>query len=171
MRRMEILLATLALLAAACSTADASNDTGATATTDQPSTTIAEVPTATSTVPEAAAGGVLIVADSSLGSILSDGDGNTLYLFTPDTQGESVCYDQCEAAWPPVVDELQPGDGVDGALLGAVARTDGSQQVTYNGWPLYYFANDSAPGDINGQGLNDVWYVVSAEGDAIGLDG
>ncbi|MDH5372750.1 MAG: hypothetical protein OEX97_07385, partial [Acidimicrobiia bacterium] len=43
--------------------------------------------------------------------------------------------------------------------------------VTYNGWPLYYFANDSAPGDINGQGLNDVWYVVSAEGDAIGLDG
>ena len=58
-------------------------------------------------------------------------------------------------------------DGVDEALLGTASRTDGSSQVTYNGWPLYYFAADSAPGDINGQGVNDVWWVVDPSGDAI----
>jgi predicted lipoprotein with Yx(FWY)xxD motif len=55
--------------------------------------------------------------------------------------------------------------------MGSVARTDGSEQVTYNGWPLYYFANDAAPGDTNGQGVNEVWYVLDAAGDGIGLGG
>jgi len=114
---------------------------------------------------------VVTVGDSSLGSILVDGDGNTLYLFTPDEQGESVCYDQCEANWPPLVDETGAGDGIDGSLLGTAPRTDGTEQVTYNGWPLYYFANDNAPGDTNGQGLNDVWYVLTPAGEGIGLGG
>ncbi|MDH3261522.1 MAG: hypothetical protein OEM81_07905 [Acidimicrobiia bacterium] len=164
MRRFGILLAIMALVAAACSTASASNET---TTTSQATTTTTQAP-ATTTQPEAA-GGVVMVADSALGSILVDGDGNTLYLFTPDNQGESVCYDQCEANWPPLVDDIQAKDGVDGSLLGTAPRTDGSHQVTYNGWPLYYFANDAAPGDTNGQGINDVWYTVSPEGDAIGL--
>jgi predicted lipoprotein with Yx(FWY)xxD motif len=111
----------------------------------------------------------LRLASTDLGDILSDSDGNTLYLFVPDAQGESVCYDQCEAAWPPLVGDVNAGDGVDGSLLGTAERTDGSVQVTYDGWPLYYFANDAAPGDTNGQGLNDVWYVVDAAGDAVGL--
>ena len=113
----------------------------------------------------------MTVADSTLGSILVDGDGNTLYLFTPDNQGESVCYDQCEAAWPPLLDPIEAGDGITASLLGTAPRTDGTEQITYNGWPLYYFANDTAPGDINGQGINDVWYVLTPNGDAIGLDG
>jgi predicted lipoprotein with Yx(FWY)xxD motif len=109
----------------------------------------------------------IVLAENDLGSVLTDADGNTLYLFDPDAQGESVCYDQCETAWPPLVADATAGEGVDEALLGTAPRTDGSTQVTYNGWPLYYFANDAAPGDINGQGVNDVWWVVDAAGDAI----
>lgn len=160
MRRIGTLLAILALGAAACTTADASNEGDETTTTEA---------TTTTETPEV--GAVLAVADSSLGPILVDGDGNTLYLFTPDNQGESVCYDQCEAAWPPLVDDFAAGDGIDAALLGTAPRADGTDQVTYNGWPLYYFANDTAPGDVNGQGVNDVWYVLSPDGQGIGLDG
>jgi predicted lipoprotein with Yx(FWY)xxD motif len=108
---------------------------------------------------------VIVIGGSQVGAILTDGDGNTLYIFEPDAQGESVCYDQCEAAWPPLVEEAAAGDGV--SLLGTTERTDGSVQVTYNGWPLYYFANDAAPGDTNGQGINDVWWVADAEGNAV----
>lgn len=170
MRRMGILLATLVFTATACSTSDASTETtrAPTRTTDAPTPTT-QAPTAPAETEST--GGLVTVAESPLGSILVDGDGNTLYLFTPDQQGESVCYDQCEASWPPLVDEVLAGDGVDAASLGSVARTDGSQQVTYNGWPLYYFANDAAPGDTNGQGINDVWYVLDGTGEAVGLGG
>jgi predicted lipoprotein with Yx(FWY)xxD motif len=109
------------------------------------------------------------VASSDLGDILVDGDGNTLYVFEPDAQGASTCYDSCEGNWPPLVGDVAAGDGVDGSLLGTAARTDGTDQVTYNGWPLYYFAHDAAPGDVNGQGVGDVWYVVSPAGDAVGM--
>jgi predicted lipoprotein with Yx(FWY)xxD motif len=165
------------MVAAACTSSDA--DESATTNppaTAAPSTTTTEAPTtttteaSTTTKPEAAAG-LVALADSSLGSILVDGDGNVLYLFTPDEQGESVCYDECAGFWPPLVGEFAAGDGVDAALMGSVARTDGSEQVTYNGWPLYYFANDAAPGDTNGQGVNEVWYVLDAAGDGIGLGG
>lgn len=170
MRRLAIPLAALVLLTAGCTGA---GETGGTTTTSEATTTSTQPTTTTqatttSTQAQAPLGAVVLVADSSLGSILVDRDGNTLYLFTPDEQGESVCYDQCEANWPPLVGEVEAGDGVNGSLLGLAPRQDGSEQVTYNGWPLYYFANDAAPGDVNGQGVNDVWYVVSPEGDAIG---
>ena len=117
----------------------------------------------------AANGATVAIGSSGLGDLLVDGDGNTLYLFTPDGQGPSVCYDDCAGAWPPLVGEVAAGEAVDGSLLGTVPRTDGGDQVTYNGWPLYYFASDAGPGDTNGQGLNDVWFVVSAAGDGIGM--
>ena len=60
------------------------------------------------------------------------------------------------------------GDGLDAGLLGTTERTTGDTQATYNGWPLYYFGGDAAAGDTNGQGINEVWYVVDAAGDAIG---
>ena len=170
MRRPAILLAILALVAAACTAADASSETDETTTTTiQATTTTTEV--TTTTTGAVAAGPVVTVAASTLGSILVDGDGNTLYLFTPDEQGASVCYDECAAAWPPLVDDFAAGDGLDATLLSTAPRTDGTDQITYNGWPLYYFANDAAPGDVNGQAANDVWYVLSPEGDGIGLDG
>jgi predicted lipoprotein with Yx(FWY)xxD motif len=67
--------------------------------------------------------------------------------------------------------DVVAGDGVDAGLLGSAPRNDGIEQATYNGWPLYYFVNDAVPGDVNGQGVNDVWYVLDAAGSGIGIDG
>lgn len=112
-------------------------------------------------------------ASTDLGTILVDGRGMTLYLFTQDTQdsGKSTCEGPCLAAWPPLLGEPQAGTGVDAALLGTLVRSDGSTQVTYNGWPLYFWAQDSAPGDTTGQGVNQVWWVLDAAGDAVGMSG
>lgn len=119
------------------------------------------------TQPEEAEGG-LAVAQSGLGEILVDGDGNTLYMFTPDDQGDSTCYGECADTWPPVSGDLaSAGEGIDAALVGTVERDDGSTQATYNGWPLYYFAPDSAPGDTQGQGVGGVWFVLGPDGEPI----
>lgn len=117
----------------------------------------------------AGVGMIVNIADSKLGKILVDVNGMTLYLFTKDTNGESTCYDTCATNWPPLLSKEKPraGEGVDEALLGTVARTDGSLQVTYNKMPLYYFAKDKAPGDTTGQDVNNVWYMVSPEGKAV----
>lgn len=106
------------------------------------------------------------VGTTSLGEVLVDADGMTLYMFDPDEQGESTCYDDCAVAWPPLLTEGAPsaGEGADDALLGTVERTDGTQQVTYDGWPLYLFAQDADEGDVNGQSLNGVWWVLDADG-------
>lgn len=158
------LVIALMLLLAACG----GDDTGSTTTAGATETTAA--PAGTAAAPTTEAGGEQVVlASSDLGEILVDGAGATLYLFEPDAQGPSTCYNACESNWPPLVGEVSAGDGVDGSLLGSVARNDGSEQVTYDGWPLYYFAGDAVAGDANGQGLNDVWYVVSAAGTAIGM--
>lgn len=119
------------------------------------------------TVAEAATGLALTVSDNALGTILVDGEGNTLYLFIPDGQGDSTCYDSCEATWPSLTGDFSAGDGVDAALIGSTIRADGTEQITYNDWPLYYFTGDAAPGDANGQGLNDVWFVISPVGEAV----
>ena len=85
----------------------------------------------------------------------------------PDAQGVSNCLDSCAATWPPLSGPAAAGAGADEALLGTSDRADGSVQVTYNGWPLYHFASDAAPGDTNGQGVGDVWYLVDAQGNAV----
>jgi predicted lipoprotein with Yx(FWY)xxD motif len=110
-----------------------------------------------------------MTAESSLGSILVDGDGMTLYMFMPDNAGPSTCTGECLAAWPALTGPATAGTGADAAMLGTAARPDdGTEQVTYNAWPLYHFAQDKAPGDVTGQGLNDKWYVVDATGKPIG---
>src|SRR5688572_25910109 len=114
--------------------------------------------------------GTVAVADSDLGSILVDAEGITLYRFDNDTDGESTCYDDCEANWPPLLiegDSPAAGEGADESLLGTTERTDGTVQVTYAGQPLYYFAGDEAAGDVNGQAVGDIWWVVAADGAAI----
>ncbi len=118
---------------------------------------------------DAAAAPVVRVEDSDLGRILVDADGRTLYVFLPDEQGASTCYDDCEANWPPLTVEGDPagGDGVDGSMLGTAEREDGSAQVTYDGWPLYRFASDATADDVNGQGVGGVWYVISPDGEPI----
>ncbi|WP_298458609.1 hypothetical protein [uncultured Cellulomonas sp.] len=109
-------------------------------------------------------------ATTSLGEVLVDGDGMTLYMFDPDAEtGESTCYDDCAVAWPPLLTEGEAtvGEGLDDSLLGTVERTDGTTQVTYGDWPLYLWQNDTAPGETTGQAVNDVWWVVGTDGEPI----
>ncbi len=122
--------------------------------------------------PSAAAGGTIALATNPLGEIIVDGEGMTLYAFTPDTAGESTCYDDCATAWPPLLATdaaaISAGAGLDATKLTTVDRTDGTKQVKYGDWPLYFFAEDAAAGDTKGQGLFDRWYVVDAAGELIG---
>jgi predicted lipoprotein with Yx(FWY)xxD motif len=106
------------------------------------------------------------VANSQFGPILADAQGRTLYGFAKDTQGKSTCYNACATAWPPVVAQVQPqaGQGLNPALLSAVPRQDGSMQVIYGKWPVYYFAKDQQAGQTNGQGVQGVWWLVGANG-------
>ena len=108
------------------------------------------------------------------GEFLADADGRTLYMFTADTQGESsACYDACAEAWPPLLVSGEPSAAsaaVDEGMLGTLERRDGSMQVTYNGWPLYYFQRDQGPGSVEGQdvhGFDGEWYLVSPDGTQI----
>jgi len=107
--------------------------------------------------------------ETDLGTILTDAEGLTLYMFGADENGQSTCYEECAATWPALTVDGEPvaGEGLDDSKLGTSERTDGTVQATYGGLPLYYFASDTAPGDTNGQGLSDIWYVVSPEGEPI----
>lgn len=106
-------------------------------------------------------------AESDLGTILVDGEGKTLYIFTQDSPGKSTCEAECLATWPALPGDAQAGDGVDASLLDSIKRSDGSTQATYDDWPLYYFAQDAAAGDLNGQGVSNVWYVLGPDGTVI----
>lgn len=135
------------------------------------------VPTDAATEEPGAGAPTVNVSESTThGPILVDGEGMSLYLFMADTQnsGVSTCGDDdgCATEWPPLLSEGDPvaGDGVDSALLSTITREDGSVQVTYNGWPLYFFAGDTAAGDTNGQGIDEfggLWYLVNPAGEAI----
>lgn len=158
--------ATTATSEATTSTAKAASTTAAPASSSTTAAGGAATTAAARVFPETP--GTIALADSSLGTILVDGEGNALYLFLPDKQADSTCYDKCEAAWPVTGKADGVGAGLDASLLGTTTRSDGSIQATYNKWPLYYFVNDKAPGDVNGQTLNDAWYVLDAKGNAIG---
>jgi len=121
----------------------------------------------------AAAGLTLALADdATLGSFVTGANGMSLYIFTPDTATTSACVDQCEANWPPLTvaaaSDATAGSGVTGTI-GTITRADGTIQVTLGGHPLYYFANDKAAGDLNGQGLNDKWYAAGPDGAGLGM--
>lgn len=109
------------------------------------------------------------IAETSLGTILVGGDGTTLYMFDPDEQGASTCYDECADNWPPVtVDgDTVGGESIDEEMLGTTEREDGSRQVTYNDWPLYRWIQDDEPGAVSGQGVEGVWWVVGPDGTPI----
>lgn len=107
---------------------------------------------------------VQVASNEQFGDILVGPDGMTLYIFTNDQPGVTNCYDQCAVNWPPLMlAEGQPltgGAGVTGEL-GTTERTDGGRQVTYNGWPLYYWVQDTAPGQTSGHLVNNVWFVAT----------
>ncbi len=110
--------------------------------------------------------GVVAVAATSLGDVLVDGTGRTLYAFTKDAAGQpSACEAGCATAWPPVLaDSPTAGSGADAAKLSVIARKDGAKQVAYDGHLLYTYATDRKAGDVTGQKVNGVWFVVAGTG-------
>jgi len=104
---------------------------------------------------------------SKLGMILVDGRGHTLYALTMDSPGVSTCSGSCLETWPPLLHQGAPiaGDGVQSSSIGTMSRSDGGEQITYNGKPLYTYSGDQTAGDLNGQGKGGVWFAVTVEGD------
>jgi predicted lipoprotein with Yx(FWY)xxD motif len=118
---------------------------------------------------------IVSVAQSSLGRIIVDGRGRSLYLFEKDLKGTSSCNGACVAAWPPLTSSSKPraGGGVRAGLLGWIKRKDGRWQVTYKGHPLYTFVKDTQRGQTNGEGVDAFgaeWYVVSPAGAKVQTD-
>jgi predicted lipoprotein with Yx(FWY)xxD motif len=118
---------------------------------------------------------VTVAQSDKHGAYLANAAGRALYLFTADQQGHgqtkavSTCDDACAAVWPPLLTKDKPkaGKQVQNSLLGTVPRKDGATQVTYNGWPLYYFSRDQGPGETQGQdihGFGGEWYLVTPKG-------
>jgi predicted lipoprotein with Yx(FWY)xxD motif len=144
----------VALFVAACGNSSSSGDT-----TSESST-------------QGASGAVLGVASTSLGDVLVDGQGLTVYMLTADSSKHSSCSSDCLEYWPVVAAPSSGAPSVSdiSAALGVTKSTSGESMLTANGWPLYTFANDQAPGDVNGQGMQSfggTWYVLSPAGEPI----
>ena len=105
---------------------------------------------------------------TAFGNVLSASNGMTLYFFTRDVAGASECNGGCVTNWPPLLAEnftVEPG--LDQTLFSTITRDDGNDQVTYKGWPLYFFANDNAAGDVNGEDVGGAWYVAKPDYDIL----
>jgi predicted lipoprotein with Yx(FWY)xxD motif len=167
--RLAVALAVIALALAGC--AGSTTDSGSSSTPDAGASS-APPPATTPAAEEPGAAGTadLAVATTSLGDIVVDAKGMSLYIFDKDTAGSgtSSCSGQCLVNWPPLhaTSETPTVDGVTGEV-GTITGTDGQPQVTLNGLPLYYFIGDAAPGDVNGQAVQDIWWVVAPSGEAI----
>lgn len=134
-------------------------------------------------LPEINAGNVTLTENATLGNILTDGNGVTLYFFSNDADGQSACSGGCLDAWPVFyAADLQVGAGLDINDFDVITGTDGNNQTTYKGWPLYYFAPNGdavieAAGATAGEGVGNVWFVAKpdytvmlASGQLTGLD-
>lgn len=152
MRNRSTLLAALVVVLVACGGGD---DTAADDTT-----------TTTGPADEAGVPGVE-VADTSLGPVLVGPDGMTLYGFTVDDPGVSNCYDECAGTWPALPGDTPVGEDLDDSLFAVAERDDGTTQLVVGDWPLYHFAGDSAPGDVNGHGVQGVWFAITADGELV----
>ncbi|MFJ8666341.1 SCO0930 family lipoprotein [Streptomyces sp. NPDC093600] len=116
----------------------------------------------------AAPAGQLVASDTKrLGKVVTDSKGFTLYRFDKDSASppRATCEGDCAVAWPVVSPEgAKPPAGVDPSLLGEVTRADGSKQLTLDGWPMYRYAKDIQPGDLNGQGVGGTWFAAAPDG-------
>ena len=164
---LAAIFAVAAIAVAACSSGGGAS----------PSAAAAASPSAAAPAASAAASGgaieVKAVEDAKLGAYLVGPDGKTLYVFTKDTGGKSVCNGDCAKNWPPLTVEgdaaVKAGEGVTGKFA-TVKRDDGTTQVTYEGAPIYYWAKDTKPGDVTGQGVGGVWFVAAVAGGPGGAD-
>ena len=131
-----------------------------------PTTTTPASSASASATPMASTQTAPVTAGStSLGPVLVDASGMTLYGRTTDTNGTPTCTGACATAWPPVtVAGPSLPSGLDAKVFSVVARPDGSYQLRAGTWPLYRFAGDAAPGDVNGQGSGGIWFAVMPTG-------
>jgi predicted lipoprotein with Yx(FWY)xxD motif len=145
--------AAIAVLAAACGSAQSASTTTSAASTGS-GVSAKSIKLASSTLP-------------GVGSVLTGPNGKTLYYFTTDSSTSTSCTGQCAVVWPPLVVPTGAsavlGSGASGTL-GTVMRPDGSNQVTYKGHLLYYYEGDTAPGQDKGQGLDGTWFVATTSG-------
>lgn len=172
--RWILLIAFVALVAAACGGAPAQEDGEQTTTTTAPATTTTAEDSATDTTEGMTDDGSTTMAaedmngvhvsETDLGEVLVGPDGLTLYVFTADSNGTSTCYDACADLWPPVPADVEISSDLDQSIFSTTARDDGSEQLTVNGMPLYWYTPDESPGDTMGQAFNDVWFVVDPTG-------
>lgn len=104
---------------------------------------------------------IKVMTKDGIGSYLTDAEGKTLYWFKRDMPGVSNCTGPCVEKWPLFYREaIAPVEGTTAADFATLNRADGKEQTTFRGYPLYYWINDAKPGDTNGHGINDVWYVI-----------
>ena len=164
--RILVGLAAAGALLAACGSSNSSKPSAAAPAPPPPSAATSPAP-----APAAAAGASVSVkaATSPLGQILVGPDGRTLYAFTNDTQAKSTCTGTCAEAWPPAVVAASwtVAPGLDSGIFSTVARDDGTEQLTAGQFPLYYFSGDARPGDVNGQGSGNVWFVVDTKAQVV----
>ena len=156
----QALLAVLAVLAlialAGCGGSSATSSSGSGSTT---LTSAGASPSSSS--------GVVVVAtgSTSLGTVLTNAQGFTLYYFKPEQGSKVVCASEsaCNSAWPPVITNTGTPAAPSGATgtFGTVTLPNGSSEVTYNGWPLHTYSGDSASGQTNGQGIGGQWFVAT----------
>lgn len=130
--------------------------------------TVKEMQTETDSTKETAAKeekaeSLQMLENEATGEYLADSKGMTLYYFKKDEPGKSNCAGDCLANWPPFTQkEFEVPDQFDKEDFETIKREDtGVEQVTYKGYPLYYFAKDKVEGDVNGQGVKDVWFTVN----------
>jgi predicted lipoprotein with Yx(FWY)xxD motif len=162
---------TCALVLAACGSASSSSTSSTAAATPAAAATTSSTTSTTSTA--AAAGGITIGTSKAHGqTYLTGASGRSIYLWVADKGDMSSCSGACAQAWPPVTTTAKPaaGSGVTAADLGTTKRSDGSEQVTYKGHPLYYFVADKTAGSTAGQGSDSFgakWWLVAPSGSAI----
>ena len=152
---------------------------------------VATTPPAMATTPPAVGSSGSMATPSgpaaiNLGPFLVDSRGMAIYVNSKDTPNTSTCTGNCATIWLPVLTVGAPTVGaptvgtpavgtptvgtptsfmgLNASMLGTITRTDGTVQVTYNGWPLYTYSKDLKVGDINGEGFNSQWYLITADG-------
>jgi predicted lipoprotein with Yx(FWY)xxD motif len=110
---------------------------------------------------------VTVGDNPSLGKIFVDDNGMTLYTFKNDTAGASACSGNCAVIWPPLIENssLKIGANLIASKFSVITRADGAKQIAFEGMPLYYYSKDAKPGDVNGQGIGNVWYVYQVASD------
>lgn len=103
-------------------------------------------------------------SNTTLGNILVDEEGKSLYFFSKDTKEVSNCNDGCLNNWPVFYEaNINIGSGLEASDFSTITRADGTKQTTYKNWPLYYFANDAAAGDTNGEAVGGVWFIAKPD--------